>query len=168
MKTVFRCLLVGCLLVLTLSGVSGISTTAVADDFTWTGGGDVNWNTPGNWLGGTVPDGNDYIIFDANSTANLVNTNNRGSGTLTGMKIRVTDPSGDIVINGDTIGLSSGASVDMSAATRDVILNLNQTLAYGACFYSVASGRTLTINGSIIAALALNKSGGGTLLLEGS
>lgn len=33
--------------------------------FTWTGaGGNSNWNNPGNWMGGAVPNGSSNVVFD--------------------------------------------------------------------------------------------------------
>jgi fibronectin-binding autotransporter adhesin len=141
---------------------------ALAADHTWSGGGaDDNWGTDGNWNGG-VPNGDDRVIFDSDSTASLNNSNNLGAGSLTGMQIRLVDPTGNVTITGDNITLASvDPTIDLSVAQKDLTININMT-QIGDTYYDVAAGRTLTIGGDVDGPGIFTKQGDGTLFSNGN
>src|SRR5207237_1564951 len=65
-------------------------------------------------------------------------------------EIQITNPGGPVTINaGNTLTLSgiSGVGIDMSSATQNLTINCASTLG-AAQTWTVASGRTLTVNGS--------------------
>ncbi len=114
---------------------------------TWTGGGaDNNWSTGGNWLGGVVPGNGDVIEYDNNSTARLNQTNDIVG--LTNMMIDMDDdPSGNVTINGNEIGIADGArdavSSDFSNNRR---LTINAPLRLTGSATITAGSVTLAIN----------------------
>ena len=153
-----------------LATIAAISLTllcvsvAIAANHTWTGGGlDNAWSTTGNWLGGVAPDGDDNIIFDNNSSAKLVNSNDISG--LTGITITIIDSSGDVTIDGFEIGLAGGTPIDLSASNRNLTINCPLTLSADSDL-SVNIGRTLTINGTINGAYEYQAIGGGSHYLN--
>lgn len=70
----------------------------------WSGaGGDNRWSTPGNWVGGAVPQQEDNLIFPAGAL-NTTNVND-----LTGMRFRtITVSSSSYNISGNAITLLEG------------------------------------------------------------
>jgi len=137
---------------------------ALAADHTWAGeGGNNDWSTVANWIGG-VPDGNDRIIFN-NSSQLFLGTNNDLVG-LTGMRIRLVNPPGKVTIAGNPIGLATDdPTIDLSAALKDLTIYVAMTQS-GNTYYDVAANRTLTLEGDVDGPGIFTKKGDGLLLLE--
>ncbi len=134
-----------------------------------------NLETGTSWIGGVVPGGSDYVIWNA-TVATPANCNNTLGSTATWRGIIVSNPAVAININGNTtLTLSNGinlasAMVDLTVDCGTLNLGANQT-------WSVAAGRVLTTgaaghsgavnspnNGNFI----VNKIGDGTWVTSGN
>lgn len=118
-----------------------------------------------SWVGGVVPTTNDRAKWD--STVTAANTTSLG-GDLTIGGIVITDPAGPVTINsGSTLTLGNEVvDIDLSAATQDLTLNCD--LAMGAPnIWDIATGRTLTLDGTVSGA-GVTIQGSGTTLLQGA
>ena len=127
----------------------------------WSGTSDANWTTAGSWIPTAVPSHGDAVSFEAASTANLDTVLNQDFN-LSG--ISLSNPAGPVSIGGThQLTLGSGG-VDLANATQDLTITAPLTLA-AAQSWSVASGRTLNVNGPVSGAFALNIAGAGTVSL---
>ncbi|MEX1049347.1 MAG: autotransporter-associated beta strand repeat-containing protein [Akkermansiaceae bacterium] len=120
-----------------------------------------NLNLTTSWTGGVVPG-----AFDVAQWTGLAGANSTllgGNLSLQGITIGTTG--GLVTIqNGSTLTLGT-AGINMSAATQDLTISSNLTLASGGQTWDVATGRTLTLNTgtfSRTAGAALNLQGAGT------
>jgi hypothetical protein len=145
--------------------VPSFCPAARAADHTWSGNGTTFWNSAPSWVGG-VPDGNDRVIFNASSLLSLGTHNNLVG--LTGMRIRLVDPPGNVSIAGNAIGLATiDPTIDLSAARKDLTLSINMTQS-GNTYYDVAANRTLTIEGDVDGPGVFTKKGDGVLFSDGN
>ncbi|MCB1130817.1 MAG: autotransporter-associated beta strand repeat-containing protein, partial [Verrucomicrobiae bacterium] len=122
-----------------------VCAAAAHADQTWTGASDTLWDTAGNW-NSAVPGAGENAVFDASSTANLsIDTNvDQSVGGIV-----LTSPAGPVSISNNALTLGAGG-IDMSGATQDLTIGSNVTLAGSlAQEWSVASGQTLTVNGTL-------------------
>jgi len=109
-----------------------------------------NLNLTTSWTGGVVPGSTDIALW--NSTVAAANSVSLGSNLNFG-EIQITNPGGLVTITntgGFTLTLSgvAGVGIDMSTATQNLTLNNALSLG-GAQSWNVATGRTLTVVGSI-------------------
>src|SRR5437868_10000281 len=107
----------------------------------------TNLSLTTGWTGAVVPGSGDIALWDSNVTG--ANTVSLGANLNFG-EIQITNPGGPVTINaGNTLTLSgiSGVGIDMSSATQNLTINCASTLG-AAQTWTVASGRTLTVNGS--------------------
>ena len=104
-----------------------------------------------SWLGGSVPAAGDIAVW--NSTVTAANTVNLGAST-TWLGIQVANPGGLVTIANDGNTLTNGTSgIDLSSASTGVnnlVLSNNVVLDAGPENWTVASGRTLTLGGSLV------------------
>jgi len=160
----------------TMTTVSGIA------NITWGGGGgDNNWTTDANWVGGTAPQAGELLTFDGSTRIN--NTNDLAPGTEFASLTFAAGADG-FTLGGNGILLSAdGAITNNAANTQTINLDLDTD---GDATFDAASGDldfggavtitsdTLTITGdnntSLTGALAgagdVNKTGGGTLIFD--
>ncbi|NNM29841.1 MAG: hypothetical protein HKO57_09975, partial [Akkermansiaceae bacterium] len=126
----------------------------------WDGSESDTWPTGGNWVGGTAPDANDAVIFNASSTGNLSTTL---GGNRTIANLIVEDPAGPLGIAEDTLTITGG--VEMRPAAEDLTIASAVVLG-GSQEWCAADGRTLVVSGGISGSGILTKTGGGTLSMR--
>ena len=99
-------------------------------------------NLTSSWVGDVVPSESDVAVWD--NTVTTTNSTVLG-GDLRWQGIRIADPAGNVTIGTtvETNTLTLGeAGVDLSAATKNLLINNNLTVASNQV-WSVAGGRTL-------------------------
>lgn len=125
-------------------------------------------NSGSSWAGAVAPGTGDIGVFDSTLTGAL--TVNQG-GNISWGSIQITSPGGLVTINqasGNTLTLNtSGAGIDMSAATADLTFGntggfVRIASGNSSPTFNVATGRTLTFNGAVT-----NQGNTKTLLLTG-
>jgi autotransporter-associated beta strand protein len=118
-----------------------------------------NLNTPASWTGGVVPGNTDIAAWSAAVTS--ANSTSLG-GDLAWRGIQITNPSGLVTIGGaNTLTLGTDG-IDMSAATQNLAINSNLTLATGNNTWNLASGRVLSLGAG-----TFSRSAGATLRIVG-
>lgn len=116
-------------------------------------------NLTSSWSGGVLPGALDVAQWTGLAGAN--STLLGGNLSLQGITIGTTG--GAVTIqNGNTLTLGV-SGIDMSAATQDLTISSNLSLASGAQAWNVASGRTLALNTG-----TFSRSTGATLLIDKS
>src|ERR1035437_5390274 len=109
----------------------------------------ANLNLTTAWANNVVPGINDIAQWDSTVSANNT-TNNLGAST-TWNGIRIINPGGPVQINADGSTLTNGTSgIDMSVASQSLTLSNNVVLGSGPQNWSVASGQTLALGGSLL------------------
>ncbi|MBC8107957.1 MAG: S-layer family protein [Anaerolineae bacterium] len=126
---------------------------------TWTGPTAGNWNTPGNWTGGVMPNGNFDVLIDNGAAQNSVVTMNLGVG-LANLSISASDQlnianSFTLTMNGiaGVASLANAGTLSMNAAANTTAL-------------SVSASATLTATGG--GAIVLNQTAAGVPVITGS
>ena len=161
------------------------SQSAQALQKTWTNAGTTDFNTTGNWTGGT-PGAGDVALFNA---AVVLQPNLSASLSIAGLYFSgigssgydVTSSSGAVVFTLTGVGATgSGGTSNSSAAairseitsgtnTVDAPVNLGAAAAATQVFYQEAGG-TLIVNGVVSStnAVTLSLKGAGTIQLNGT
>ncbi len=131
----------------------------------------LDLNLPGSWLNGTPPDASGWGTWNATQTSEK--TANLGDD-LTWGGIKTTSAyKGTIGATSEkTLTLTGigGVGIDLSSAAADFSVTAQLRLG-GSQSFTVASGRTLTVDGAVSdggSGYALTKSGAGTLVLNGA
>jgi autotransporter-associated beta strand protein len=123
-----------------------------------------NLNSGTSWVGGIAPGAGDLAKW--NNIVNSANTTVLGADvTWAGMIIE--NPNGLVTIGGSNTLTLGAANTDIDLSSADTAnLTLNCPLALGAAnVWNVASGRTLTVGGSVSGNFLLTTQGGGTVRL---
>lgn len=122
-----------------------------------------NLDSGASWSGGTAPGIHQQALW--NSTVGSANTTATLAAERHWAGLKITNPGATVTLDGSaTLGLE-GAGIDMSTATRDLVVNVPLLQAV-ATPWNVASGRTATFNGAIRGYPGLTLNGGGTVRLE--
>ena len=130
----------------------------------WTGASGTSWTTAGNWVPNNIPTSFDAVIFDSSSTANLATVLNQDFDIV---GLTLTTPSGPVSISGTKSLTIRSSGIDLSGASQN--LTINAPLVLGADQnWSVASSRTLSVNGGVSGSAALTVMGAGKVTLGGS
>ena len=136
-----------CILILIAFSSSVLGATRV-----WSGaGGDNNWQTPANWVGGVAPSPGDDLIFPANAAQ--FSTNNNFFFLTTFRSI--TFEGGNYTVSGNPFRLTNGLIVNGGSQT----INTGITLA---------SSQTFSLAQSTVTTLALLSLGNFGLTIDGS
>lgn len=122
------------------------STSASADDGTWTLNNNGNWSDPANWSGGTVADGTDASAF----LSNVINANR--NITLDSVRTLGNIYAQDTSHNYSIIGAN--------ALTLDV--------TSGQSILDVVTGRSLTIGTALTVNDGIEKTGAGAVSITGA
>ena len=121
-------------------------------------------NTGSSWTGGVVPGIYQQAVWD-NTVAAANTTTLSSDQDWAGIKI--INPGGLVTINGTaTLGLDD-SGVDMSAATRSLVVNCPVEL-HSSGPWAIASGSTATFKGAVRGYAGIALSGAGTLVLTGA
>ena len=148
-----RTLIVGCLGL----PMTHAATITKADNTT-------DLNLGGSWVGGTATGAADIGLWDA--TVIGANTASTGASTLDWNGIRITNPGGDVTINGPGYLRIGSGGVDMSSATRNLSIANFDTNANNT--WNVATGRSLTISQYFRDGGQVSLAGGGSITYGGS
>ncbi len=151
MKT---CQKVNSLAVASLLALTGISPAA---DF-FRAGNSAALDLASAWTNGTAPGATDIAVWNSQvSGANAVDVL---GGNTSWAGIRILNPGATVQINPDGSTLTNGlAGIDLSHAAEDLVLSNNLALNQPQ-YWSLASGRTLTLGGSVV------KNAGGAIRFE--
>lgn len=114
---------------------------AVAAQIIWSGAGDLNWSTPGNWFGGVVPSANDDVKFYDDGALSNNNLDASFAGAIQSLQYSQTNGNHNTVIApGKTLTINSNfvtgteaiASGNLSATISGVggALSMNNPAAY--------------------------------------
>ncbi len=123
----------------------------------------TNLDSGASWAGGTAPGIHQQALW--NSTVGSANTTATLAAERHWAGLRITSPGAAVTLDGSaTLGLE-GAGIDMSTATRDLVVNVPLLQAVAAP-WNVAAGRTATFNGAIRGYPGLTLNGSGTVRLE--
>ena len=122
-------------------------------------------NDPASWTVG-VPVG---TVAEWNSLVSAPNTTSSLGADLTFGGIKISDPAGPVTISsGNVLTLGSAATdLDLATATQDLTLNCELSLG-GTNVWEVATGRTVTLAGTVSGTGPVTKQGGGTAILAGA
>ncbi len=128
----------------------------------WTGNSSASWTDAGNWINSLTPASGNDIVFSMLSKGNFTTALPQNL-TVNSLSIWETSP---ITINSNTLTINGGG-IDMNSAYND--LTINSTLVFGnGNHWTIGSGRTLNVNGSISGGHSLNLDGYGTAALNSS
>jgi autotransporter-associated beta strand protein len=120
-----------------------------------------NLNNGGSWSGGVVPGLYQRALW--NNTVTAANTTTLGADQ-SWSGIRIVNPGGTVTINGTgKLGLNE-SGVDMSTATRSLVVACPMELTVSSP-WSVAPSVSATFNGAISGYGGFTLSGGGTVVL---
>ena len=136
---------------------------AALNDRDWTGAVDNDWNNPGNWAGGNVPDTATESAYFPNAGANTTPNLNGAVYTIKG--IRFGNTAGNYNITGGTLTVGS---VD-NTGTRSNTITANLALNGAATIGNSAVGTTTTIAGNVnITGVTLTAQGVGNTTISGN
>jgi fibronectin-binding autotransporter adhesin len=122
----------------------------------------TNLNNALSWVGDVAPGIHNQALWDSTVTA-------ANSTTLAADQqwagVKITNPGGNVTINGSSILSLDDAGVDLTTSTRNLTINCPVQLSVPSN-WSVASGRTATFNGTISGFPGLTVNGAGTVQLD--
>lgn len=146
----------------------------------WTGtGGNVNWNTPGNWNSGTIPTSNPAtdLIFAGNTNTGtaLVPLNQNIAGTFQLNSIAFSPTAGTFFLGGNPLAFTgSGNTITQNSASAQNIANNFTASANSIVLTLTGDGSgVVTLSGAINTAggskdYAITKTGTSTFVLSGA
>lgn len=88
---------------------TGITTTASAGSFIWTGASDTDWNTAGNWLGGNIPSSSSIITIPPVTNQPVIASGK--SVTIDNASNLIFDTGSSITVDG-TLKLTGDFTID--------------------------------------------------------
>ena len=125
---------------------------AFAATKTWDGGGgNLNFSTPANWSGDTVPVNGDALVFDSTELSSNVTLNNDMVGlSLTGITFAGVGGTGDYHLTGNALNIQGSIAQDaddFGGYEPQIDLNLNFTGDVTVDAVWVSQLSTITMNG---------------------
>jgi autotransporter-associated beta strand protein len=151
------------------------SSIAQTTGFNQTAAGTYDYNTGGNWVGGTINGiwdssltvaGTQTVTFAAPTTASTGLTfNNAGNFALT---LRGTGANQTLTLGGNiSVATTGGTTANVTIGSGTANQNLNIDLGGATRTASVAASRTLTLT-NVVSNGGITKNGAGTLTLSGT
>jgi autotransporter-associated beta strand protein len=121
-----------------------------------------NLQNNASWTGGVVPGIHKRALWD--SSVNSTNVTATLSAAQAWGGIKITNPAAQVTINGSaTLGIDR-YGVDMSAATRNLVVNC-PVETRDASTWNLATGRSATFNGVVSGLAGVKTAGSGTVIL---
>ena len=118
-----------------------------ADEKTWVGNTDANWQTAGNWYGGVAPaTSGDSLVFGAAGSSGTTLTNNFDAGVLSVSGITFTADAPSYTISPNWVALTGGI---VNNSVNAQTINLGQELR-AAVTINAAAGDINILDGSSI------------------
>ena len=156
-------------------GINRICTLAVAlatgfvgyvhaQDGTWTGAVDSDWQNANNWVGGVVAGNWNNALFDSNTVNGAVSVNwFKGTAAIT----LASGLTNNIFLNdGGQPLIKNGSGIAIAADSADLTINCRYWIWDNFETWNVGAGRTLTLNGAIgDTSFGIVKEGAGTAVL---
>jgi autotransporter-associated beta strand protein len=155
------------------------------------GGGDNNWDTAANWVGGVKPTNNDTVVFStqtAGFTGQFASNNNIAN--LSGLTLQFVDDSaaGDFSVSGNALLNVAGVSNNQTVGTATSLsltslqlgagstgltntaggLNVSSILDGNGNLLTVDGAGDTTLSGKLTGTSGLTKNGTGTLTVSGT
>jgi hypothetical protein len=126
----------------------------------------VKWSDQNNWTAQVIANGQ-LAVFSSNSTRAFSSNNDLVGLTIAGIVVNGNNTfANPIVIGGNSFGIAA-SGVDMSAATTDMSINATGLTLTTGQTWTVAAGRTATVNALVAGSSpAWTISGGGTVRLN--
>ena len=150
----------------------------VPASFTWSGlagGGNNNWSTGANWVGGVAPTGvtlTDDLVFPAGPTVRTANNDILG-GTVNSISFSTTVPNAGYTLTGNSLtlgrpGIPNTGFITVNGTSTGNIIQFDTALGSGPANQFFTIGGTLTVTGHISgnSASSLTKDGTGILTLS--
>jgi len=140
-----------------LACFSLLNSGVQAADFLWTGnagGGNFQYSTAANWVGGVAPafDWAPVPVFGSDVVNGTVDM---GVSYVAGSVVVASGATQDITFNGPgelILGLTGGtsdATIHLAATGKNLTFNSPVGTAWSAITWDIGAGRTLTINGGL-------------------
>ncbi len=125
----------------------------------------ANLSAGGSWTGGVAP--GLYEIAQWNNSVNTTNCNSTLNADQVWSGIKITSPAATVTINGtSTLGLDR-SGVDMSTATRSLVVNTPVELRETAP-WNISSSTSATFSDTLLGYGGITLGGSGTLILSGA
>ncbi len=125
----------------------------------------LNLSAGGSWSGGTAPGLYEQALW--NSTVNATNCDTTLNADQVWSGIKITSPATQVTINGTaTLGLDQ-SGVDMSTATRNLVVNCPVELRVTAP-WNIASSLSATFSNTLNGYGGITQGGSGTVILSGT
>ncbi|MGB2186485.1 MAG: beta strand repeat-containing protein [Akkermansiaceae bacterium] len=152
------------LVTLTAFAIAGTAQTS-ANNYTWTGGVNGDWNDAGNWDIGIPGAYNHNLIFSG--TSNTA-TNNDIGGSFGSITFSNTTAGQDFSLSGNGINLYGTVSTAavVGGGTIEDTISINLRTTAGPRLFDLGTNHNLLVNGVIFGPQSIVKSGDGTLTLS--
>ncbi len=125
----------------------------------------LNLSAGGSWTGGTAPGLYEQALW--NNTVNATNCNTTLNADQVWSGIKITNPSTPVTINGTaTLGLDQ-SGVDMSTATRNLVVNCPVELRVTAP-WNISASTSATFSNTLLGYGGMTLGGSGTVILSGA
>ena len=162
MKQIGRGIIRICTLAVALA--TGLVGSASAQDGTWTGAEDTNWQNTNNWVNYVVAGNWNNVFFDANTVNGAVSVNwFKGTAAITlasGLTQSIT------LLDGGQPLIKNGSGLSIAADSADLTINCRYWIWDTFETWNIGTGRTLTLNGAIgDTGYGIIKEGDGTAVL---
>ena len=129
----------------------------------WTGLGSAAWTNSANWISNRVPQASHDVVISYLSASNFSASLGQDFSLRS---LSILETTGALTISSNTLTLGAGG-LDMVSAANNVTLNSAVTLGATQA-WSIATNRTLTVNGNITGSGQLTLDRFGTVTLAGN